>query len=325
LIFFQKIKDLGIDLVSEGKKVYKEKARKAGNALLNNENNKEKRFFNSNEEPPKSNNTINPNQINFKEIERIYYELYQEKKKIRIQENKLKKFNNLLKKKEFQIEEEKNKIQKKKDCIKTPKILIKFIFLKVLTEEENSLVSEKEKCKERIKIINREKEIYIDSQNVIKQEITRLETTNIKHKLRGDILLKKLNDQTKYMDEINDQIYWSSESLHHMTEKLSYVTMSCLDPGNLGNEDEIFYKKQEDKLVKNDRDIINFKKHRNNHSLELSSYQRKGSSMDFETKKTKVTKKLTEEEKNNLFLIIKEQQNIQNQLFGRLGNILKEE
>jgi len=99
-------------------------------------------------------------------------------------------------------------------------------------------------------MINKEKEVYIENQNQIKQEISRYESTNIKHKLRGVILLKKLNDQTKYMNEINDQIYQSSESIHQITEKLSYVTMSYIDPGNLGNDDEVPYKKIEEKKVK---------------------------------------------------------------------------
>lgn len=192
----------------------------------------------------------------------------------------------------------------------------------VLTEEENSLVSEKEKCKERIKTINKEKEMFVERQDLLKQEITRLQATNIKHKLRGDILLKKLNDQTKYMNEINEQIYLSSESLHHMTEKQSYVTMSYLDPGNLGNDDEIFYKKQEDKVVRN----INFKKsHRNNNSFEFPSYQRKGSSLDLEGRKGKTSKKLSEEDRRNLLALIKEEQNTQKKLLSRLSSTLKEE
>lgn len=183
-------------------------------------------------------------------------------------------------------------------------------------------MSEKEKCKERIKTINKEKEAFVERQNLLKQEITRLQATNIKHKLRGDILLKKLNDQTKYMNEINEQIYLSSESLHHMTEKQSYVTMSYLDPGNLGNDDEIFYKKQDDKVVRN----INFKKsHRNNNSFEFPSYQRKGSSLDLEGRKGKSTKKITEEDRRNLMALIKEEQNTQKKLLSRLSSTLKEE
>ena len=183
-------------------------------------------------------------------------------------------------------------------------------------------MSEKEKCKERIKTINKEKEAFVERQNLLKQEITRLQATNIKHKLRGDILLKKLNDQTKYMNEINEQIYLSSESLHHMTEKQSYVTMSYLDPGNLGNDDEIFYKKQDDKVVRN----INFKKsHRNNNFFEFPSYQRKGSSLDLEGRKGKATKKLTEEDRRNLLSLIKEEQNTQKKLLSRLSSTLKEE
>lgn len=65
----------------------------------------------------KSSANFNPNQINANEIGRIYRELVQEKKRIRIQENKIRKSNNLFKKKEQQLGEEKNKIQKKKDRI----------------------------------------------------------------------------------------------------------------------------------------------------------------------------------------------------------------
>ena len=65
----------------------------------------------------KSSANFNPNQINANEIGRIYRELVQEKKRIRIQENKIRKSNNLFKKKEQQLDEEKNKIQKKKDRI----------------------------------------------------------------------------------------------------------------------------------------------------------------------------------------------------------------
>ena len=64
----------------------------------------------------KINKNNNMSQMNFKEIERIYFELNEEKKKNRIQEHKIKKFNNLLKKKEIQLEEQKSKIQKNKDC-----------------------------------------------------------------------------------------------------------------------------------------------------------------------------------------------------------------
>lgn len=190
-----------------------------------------------------------------------------------------------------------------------------------MTAEENSLVSEKEKCKERIKMISKEKEVFINNQNIILQEIAKLEITNIKHKLRGDILFKKLADQTKYMNEINDQIYWSSESLNQRTEKMSYVTMSYLDPGNLGNDDELSYKKQED--IKVEKNIF-LKRNKKTNSFDNSISTRKGYSMDLENRKIK---QQNEEEKVNLyfFKMSKEEKNKQNKLLLQLSNTLKEE
>lgn len=78
---------------------------------------REKTFKNYNEQLfQKYHSNSNNNQVNLKEIERIYFELNQERKKIRLQENKIKKFNSLLRRKDLQLEDEKNKIQKKKDC-----------------------------------------------------------------------------------------------------------------------------------------------------------------------------------------------------------------
>ena len=173
-------------------------------------------------------------------------------------------------------------------------------------------------------MINKEKEAYIENQNKIKLEISRLEATNIKHKLRGGILLKKLNDQTKYMNEINDQIYCSSESLHHFTEKQSYVTMSYIDPDHLGNEIEIFYNKNEEKLSKKEEKNCFFKNHKKSNSLEIYPDKKKGMSMDHDFAKFKHDQNKYDEKKQ-LIMLVKEEKNKQKNLISQLTYFLKEE
>lgn len=75
-----------------------------------------------------------------------------------------------------------------------------------LTEEENSVVLEKDRCLVRIKEISREREILILKQKEVQASIQKLRISNIKHKLRGDILQFKLDDETKLMNELHGRI-----------------------------------------------------------------------------------------------------------------------
>jgi hypothetical protein len=75
-----------------------------------------------------------------------------------------------------------------------------------LTEEENSVVLEKDRCLVRIKEISKERESLICKQREVQNSIQKLRISNIKHKLRGDILKLKLDDETKLMNELHGRI-----------------------------------------------------------------------------------------------------------------------
>lgn len=193
----------------------------------------------------------------------------------------------------------------------------------MLTEEENSLVSEKEKYKERIKMLNKQKESYIYTQNLIKNELLRLEANNIKHKLRGDILLKKLTDQTKYMNEINDQIYWSNESPHYANEKLSYVTVSYIDADNLENEHEMFYQRQTDNNMLKEKKSVIFKKNHKSYSAGSCSFNKE--KKNGEDNDNFVRKNSKDEPNFQLLQEIKDERKKQKKLKTQLEQTLKEE
>lgn len=193
----------------------------------------------------------------------------------------------------------------------------------MLTEEENSLVSEKEKYKERIKLLNKQKESYMYTQNLIKSELLRLESNNIKHKLRGDILLKKLTDQTKYMNEINEQIYWSNENPHYVNEKLSYVTVSYIDAENLENDHEMFYQRKADNnTIKEKKSVIFKKKHR---SYSVGGYSANKEKLSVEENDNFSRKNSKEQPPLSLLQEVKEETKKQNKLRTQLEQILKEE
>lgn len=174
-----------------------------------------------------------------------------------------------------------------------------------------------------IKMINKQKENYLQTHNIIRNEIMKIEANNIKHKLRGDILLKKLTDQTKYMNETNDQIYFSNENSHYLNEKLSYVTVSCIDPENLDTDQEIFYRKQIETTngIKENQKFFSKKKNRSK-----SFCLKEKKSIEYDFNNGNQTSKKTSGE-NFLFLLeeSKEESKKQKKLKDHLDQILKEE